>query len=175
MLLKRIYDEVDLERYKKARAEKFEEWRAKFTAIDTPDGLIAAFAKQVSETLTPLPLLAGLEVNHTGVSAEQHFSTPLITELVKLNIAQLDGDELIIRAAPEDLHYTIKRTPGRWCLHCGEKLSDDANGEMARLHIAMKHNGVASPDPETPAGYVWLTYFDCTLDAEQHARFAKVG
>lgn len=171
MLLNRIYNEQDLERYKAEREEKFQEWRAKFQSIGTPEGLIDAFAKQISETVTPLPSLVGLDLVHTGFSPEKNFSTSLITEFIKIGIAQLDGDELILRTATEDLHYTIKRTPGRWCLHCGEKLPDDTSGEMARLHIVMKHNGVPSPVESVPAGYEWLTYFECVLDKKQHAKF----
>lgn len=173
MLFNRIYEEQDLERYKLQRDEMFKEWQAKFQSIGAPDGLIAAFAKQVGETMVPPPKISGVEVVHTGAHPEQNFSTSLITEFIQLGIAQMDGNELIIRATPEDLHYTVKREPGRWCLHCGEKLPDDANGEMARLHIAMKHNGAPSPVASEPSGYVWLTYFECVLDEEQHETYKK--
>src|SRR5688572_11512552 len=173
MLLNRIYEEKDLERYKLQREEKLQEWQANFQSIGVPDGLVDAFAKQVSETLVSPPAINGVEVVHTGAHAEQNFSTSLITEFIKLGIAQIDGNELMLRAEPEALHYTIKREPGRWCLHCGEKLPDDTNGELARLHIAMKHNGVPSPVVSEPSGYVWLTYFECVLDEEQHDKFRK--
>lgn len=174
MLFNRIYNEQDLERYKREREERFKEWEEKFKSSGVPEGLISAFAKQVSETVVSLPAISGLEVVHTGVHAEQNFSTSMITELIKTGIAQLDGDELIIQAAPEHLHYTIKRFPGRYCLHCSEKLPDDANGELARLHIAMKHNGVPSPDESIPSGYEWLTGFECVLDEEQHESYKFV-
>jgi hypothetical protein len=97
----------------------------------------------------------------------------MVTEFIKLGLMEIDGDQLTLHAQPEDLQYTIKREPGRWCLHCGEKLADDTNGELARLHIAMKHNGVPSPSESDPSGYVWLTYFECVLDETQHEAYKK--
>lgn len=174
MLLNRIYDEQDLERFKLQKDETIKEWKAKFRSLGIPEELVVSFAGQVSETIVPLPLISGVEVLHTGVRAEQNFSTSLITEFIKLGIAEINNDELVLHTSSDDLKYTILRSPGRWCLHCKEKLTDDATGEMARLHIAMKHNGVPSPVESEPSGYVWLTYFECVLDEGQHAEY-KVG
>lgn len=84
---------------------------------------------------------------------------------------ELNENKLVYHVHPEDLVYEIKRRPGRYCLHCGEKLPEDEKGELARLHIAEKHNGAISPDPSTPAGYVNLKYFECVLDKKQHNKF----
>jgi len=171
MLLNRIYDEQDLARFKMDRQKTLDEWQGKLKEALIPEELIESFAKQVSDKLVPAPLVAGVEIVHTGARPEQNFSTPLITEFVKIGIAEIEGDQLTLHAQPEDLHYTIKRVPGRWCLHCGEKLPDDQNGEMARLHVAMKHKGIPSPSADDPSGYQWLTYFECVLDDAEHARF----
>lgn len=171
MLLNRIYNEQDLERYKNEKEETVAYWREVFKALDLPEDLIEAFSKQVAQSKVPQPKLEGLRVAHTGFSAGQNFSTPFVTEMIQLGIANLQEDRLTLYAEPEDLHYTVLRTPGRWCLHCGEKLPDDINGEMARLHMATRHAGVPSPDESSPAGYVWLTYFECVLDSNQHETF----
>ncbi|MCI0517231.1 MAG: hypothetical protein L0Y45_05280, partial [Woeseiaceae bacterium] len=78
---------------------------------------------------------------------------------------------LIFNVHPEPLRYTIKRRPGRYCLHCGAALANDSKGDLARLHVAEKHAGVASPNPRVPAGYENLTYFECVLDAVQHEKY----
>jgi hypothetical protein len=108
---------------------------------------------------------------HTGVSPEQNFSTGLVTQGLQEGIMEIAGDTLVFHVFPEDLIYTIKRQPGRYCLHCGEKLSDDAGGELARLHVAQYHAGVESPDPSNPAGYEALNHFECVLDDAQHEKF----
>jgi len=115
-----------------------------------------------------------ISLAHTGTSREQHFSTSLVTEMVTLGLMEIHDGELFFRVHPETLRYQIVREPGRYCLHCGEKLADDQNGELARLHIAMKHKGKASPDANNPAGYEAIHYFDCLLDEKQHAKYKAV-
>lgn len=173
MLLKRIYDETDLSRYKMERVALMEAWQVKLKTVGVPDELVESFTKQIGDKLVNPPLIAELELLHTGVKAEQNFSTPMITEFMKLGIVNIAGDQLTLRTRSEDLQYTIKRMPGRWCLHCGEKLSDDQNGELARLHVAMKHKGKPSPIEAEPAGYQWLTYFECVLNKKQHNQYKK--
>ncbi len=111
-----------------------------------------------------------LSLAHTGVSREQHFSTSLITEYVTLGLMEIKGKTLLFNVYPEPLRYEIKREPGRYCLHCGEKLADDQGGELARLHIATKHKD-APPNANNPAGYENIHYFDCTLDEAQHEKY----
>lgn len=108
---------------------------------------------------------------NTGVSPEQNFSTSLVIDFVKKGIMEIKDETLIFHVQPEDLVYKIKRKPGRYCLHCSEKLPDDEKGELAQLHVVEKHQGVPSPDPTNPAGYVYLTYFECVLDSKQHEKF----
>lgn len=111
----------------------------------------------------------------TGKAPEQHFSTGLVTELLTKGFMEITDQTLIFHVHPEDLIYEIKRTPGRYCLHCAEKLIDDAGGEMARLHVAQYHALKHSPDPNNPAGYEAINYFDCVLNEEQHAEYQKQG
>ena len=121
------------------------------------------------------PELDYIALGHTGTQPEQHFSVGLVTEMLTKGFMEIDeaANQLIFHTHPVDLVYAIVRRPGRYCLHCGEKLADDQGGELARLHVAQYHNGVASPDPDQPGGYEAINYFDCMLDAEQHARYQK--
>lgn len=129
--------------------------------------------KQVNEKgdcINPPPL-DYLALADTGTNPEQRFATQEVTRNLQAGLMQIDGDTLIFNVHPEPLRYFIKRRPGRYCLHCGEKLPDDSNGSLARLHVAEKHAGVPSPVPSVPAGYENLTYFDCVLDSAQHEKY----
>lgn len=117
------------------------------------------------------PKLAYISLGHTGISPEQNFSTTLVTEGLQSGLMEINDDELVFHVHPEDLIFTIKRMPGRYCLHCGEKLADDTTGELARLHIAMRHKGILSPVPSIPAGYEAINHFECMLDPEQHEKY----
>lgn len=112
-----------------------------------------------------------ISLAHTGVSPEQNFSVQMVTDCLSAGFMQIEGDTLTFRVYPEDLCYTIKRRPGRYCLHCGEKLADDTGGALARLHIAEIHAGQVSPSASDPSGYVALNHFECVLNAEQHETY----
>lgn len=120
---------------------------------------------------TNMPPLAYISMANTGVNPEQSFSTDRVTEGLTAGLMRIDGDTLVLDVHPEPLRYAIKRRPGRYCLHCGEKLGDDNTGALARLHVAEKHAGKPSLDPTQPAGYVALNHFECVLDAEQHEKY----
>lgn len=175
MKLKRIYDPQDLERYKLARAAAIQKLQDDLNAkaLGLPPSVIEQMATATVDQRNEIaaPRVAYISLGDTGTTPEQHFTPAFVTEGLNAGWLELSGDELILRTHPEDLRYQVTRQPGRYCLHCGEKLADDAGGEMARLHIAQMHRGVASPDPDTPAGYVMLNYFECMLDEAQHAKY----
>lgn len=135
----------------------------------TPEG----WEKRVDEKgdCTNPPPLDYLSLSNSGVNPEQNFSIDLVTEGLTNGLMSIDDDVLTLNCHPEPLRYAIKRRPGRYCLHCSEKLGDDNGGTLARLHVAEKHAGKPSPDTGTPAGYVALNHFECVLDAEQHAKY----
>lgn len=114
-----------------------------------------------------------ISLGHTGHSPEQNFSTSLVVEMLTAGIMEIHDSELFFKVHPETLRYTTKRVPGKYCCHCGEKLPDDAAGDMARLHVATKHAGHTSPSKANPAGYEAIHYYECVLDAKQHAEFKK--
>lgn len=174
MELKRIYDDTDLLRYRAEHAAAVRGWLEKFDALGVPTTLVPAFAKQSADAMVTGPALAGVDVVHTGATPQQNFSTTLVTDFLRLRLMEIDGAVLTLHTQSKPLRYTILREPGRWCLHCGEKLADDENGELARLHVALNHAD-AAPIEDNPAGYIWHKYFECVLDADQHARFARGG
>jgi hypothetical protein len=112
-----------------------------------------------------------IEVEHTGTHEAQNFSTGLVASALREGWMELAKGKLILKAKPEDLKYTILREPGRYCLHCQEKLLDDEKGEMALIHVLSQHRGLQSPDPSNPAGYVKINAYECMLDVNQHAKY----
>lgn len=110
-------------------------------------------------------------VEHTGIQEAQNFSTGLVVDALKQGWMEIAKGKLILKADPEDLKYTILREPGRYCLHCQAKLPDDEKGELAQIHVLTEHRGLQSPDPSSPAGYIKINAYECTLDAGQHAKY----
>lgn len=173
MKVKRIFDKKDLARYEAEREKAYQEERAKLAGTAGMDEVeIETLALQRAEkrTIAP-PKLDYISLADTGTTPEQNFSDTLVLDGLRNNIIEIHDDELLLHVHPETLRYAINRSPGRYCLHCGERLEGDENGTMARLHVEMKHHGVASPDPTIPAGYVWLKEYQCVLNAEQHKKF----
>jgi len=112
-------------------------------------------------------------IGDTGVRREQNWSPKMVKQLEDLGVLELTGDSLILSAHPEPLVYKVLKMPGRYCLHCGDKLVDNVDGSMARAHVASSHPGEKSPDPENPSGYVCINAFQCMLDAEQHDKYSR--
>jgi len=117
------------------------------------------------------PPLDYVSLGHTGTTPEQNFSGGLINTALAEGWATISKGKLTLHVHPEDLVFTIKRMPGRYCCHCGEKLADDATGELARGHVAAAHHDTKSPDSGNPAGYCMTSAYECVLDAEQHEKF----
>lgn len=119
-----------------------------------------------------------IQVNHTGISPEQNFPEDMVLSGLNEGWVSITGSKLILHAEPEDLEYEILRTPGRYCLHCGERLPSEKRGAanqgaMAREHVAKHHKGVPSPDSSNPSGYVWLRNYELRLNSSQHDKFKK--
>lgn len=139
------------------------------------DGALKDQAKPEGVTLNQPPL-DYVSLGHTGTDAHQNFSTRLVAAAVKEGWMKIgDGTEIVMGVYPETLFYKVLRKPGRYCLHCKEKLPDDERGLFAQAHIAEKHAGVPSPDKSNPAGYEVLNGFECVLDEGQHKRFRCKG
>ena len=108
---------------------------------------------------------------HTGITADQNFSTRMVMGGLSEGWLDITDTEIKLMFEPETLIYTIKRKPGRYCLHCGEKLADDATGALARIHVAQKHAGKESPDKRNAGGYEMINHYECVLDAKQHEKY----
>jgi len=113
-----------------------------------------------------------VELRHTGTGEAQNFSRKLVEAGTAEGWILFEGGKLTLKVKPEALVYTVKRTPGYYCLHCNEKLVSDVLGTEARAHVAAKHAGAsASPDKAWPMGYLVTHAYECTLDPKQHEKF----
>lgn len=119
------------------------------------------------------PPVSHVEVKHTGTHREQNFSTRLIEQGVREGWIRIEKDKLTMKAMPEDLVYTIKTTPGHYCLHCGKRLESDPAGQQARAHVEVEHPDAKSPMADNPAGYARVNAFLCVLDEAQHRKYMK--
>jgi hypothetical protein len=135
------------------------------------DGTLIDPSKPEDACLNPPPF-AGVAVAHTGVDAAQNFSERLVNAAIAEGWMSISRGKLVLHAASEDLSYTVTRTPGVYCAHCGEK---QESAEAAKAHIAAAHADKKSPDASNPAGYEKLNGFECVLDSEQHARLRSIG
>jgi hypothetical protein len=113
-----------------------------------------------------------MTIEHTGSSRQQNFSTRMVAEGVRDGWMVLQGDVLILKTFPEDLHYHIYRRPGMYCCHCDMELPN--NTDIGQMHVATEHAGEPSPDSQNPSGYLVLNGYATTLDAHQHARYQAV-
>lgn len=119
-------------------------------------------------------------IRHTGTAAEQNFSRRLVLRGAAEGWLRMDGATLVIHGDPEDLVYTIDRTPGYYVKSTGERipLSELAASEFfssstpalaaaeARAFLAGK--GLPATDYEATLAY------HCTLAPEQQAKFRAV-
>lgn len=124
------------------------------------------------------PPIERVRVIHTGTSAEQTFSERLVRAGVAEGFMTLGKGKLILHTVEDqpDLEYSIRRTPGWYCCHCGQAL-ESANAEFApgvsygTQHVVTQHPGIKSPDSENPSGYERLNGYETVLDEALHAKF----
>ncbi|OGT03307.1 MAG: hypothetical protein A2143_08030 [Gallionellales bacterium RBG_16_57_15] len=100
-----------------------------------------------------------------GVPENQKFSPKLIAQGQGEGWLSVAKGNVIIHGEDGDVVFKVLAIPGRYCRHCGEKLTDDTTGSAARKHVAEKHAGKVSPDHENPSGYAMQNYYDCKLEA----------
>jgi hypothetical protein len=116
--------------------------------------------------------IAGVKLVHTGHTPEQNFKVEFVARMEALGLMTVGNGSLTLHAEQEDVHYTVHKSPGRYCCHCGAKLIDDATGAAAREHVKAEHEGKKSPDEQNPSGYRMANTYECVIDADQHKRFS---
>ena len=112
-------------------------------------------------TIRELEVQSIVEVDR--LTDTQVFSPNVIAGGIAEGWLDASDKTITIHTTDGDLVYNIVKKPGRYCCHCGEKLQDDATGETAREHVAKKHAGKQSPDPENPSGYKMQNFTECEV------------
>jgi len=107
------------------------------------------------------PVVSGIRVKRLPENGKQHLSPKLVKTGQSENWLTRTEDKITIHDEDGDVVFNIIRNPGRYCCHCQEKLTDDADGAAARDHVTKKHDGKKSPDPQNPSGYLMINYYDC--------------
>lgn len=153
----------------KREFKKPDGWEPQYNVRDKK-GVLPDPHRAEGALLNPL-VFSHMTVHDTGATAAQHFSERLVKAGIEEGWISIKDGILTLYAKPENLLYTIVRTPGRYSCFDGTKLPDDDNGARARAYIAKHHAGEPSPDPNHPAGYECINYYDCVLSQEQHDKF----
>ena len=150
---------------------KPEGWTPKRNTRDAK-GVLTHPHRREGALLNP-PAFDHVEIKHTGLHPEQHFSTGLVDAGIEEGWISVQDGQLILHAAPAALVYDILRVPGRYSCYDGAKLPDDPEdkGTLARAYLAEHHPGATSPDPDNPAGYYKINYYECQLNAAQQEQF----
>lgn len=158
MLLKRHYRRPD-------------GWEPERNSRDARGVLVHPHRKE-GVLLNPQPF-SHIEIKHTGLHPEQNFSTRLVGAGIEEGWISVQDGKLIVHAEPEPLVYDIVAAPGRYSCFDGEKLPDDPEdkGTLARQALAHQYPGMTSPDPDHPAGYYKINYYECVLNAAQQEQF----
>lgn len=120
----------------------------------------------------PLPVKS-LTLKHTGVHPEQNFSRRLIDGGLQEGWLSLGHGQVVLHTEQGDLHYTVNKVPGSYCCFCDAKLDDDTTGTSGREHVREFHEGAESPDPSNPMGFRVTNAYECTLDADEHAKWMR--
>jgi len=121
---------------------------------------------------------SGIQLQSIPAGRRQHIPQKWIDKHVARGFATLDENKLTMHTIDGDMSFSIDHGPSRYCCHCGEALpnedlepgghlipqGDPRLGAAARAHVAEKHAGVKSPDPENPAGYKYKMYYGVTAE-----------
>lgn len=136
------------------------------------DGTLLVPGMKENACLNPPPI-SHIQLGHTGTNPEQNFPEYMVDEYMKTGLMTFGSDgELILKTDKGDLRYTVLRTPGSYCLHCGKRIDDDTvnDGAPSREHVAVEHKGV-KPIEGAPSGYERIHKYECILNSVQHEKY----
>lgn len=171
MKVKKVYDQDSLAKWKTEVDVMFEKIKVKLLEVGFSEEEATNVARNRAVSSVAPPKVNYVELEHTGTSAGQRFSTHLVAQGVSDGWMVVLGDKLIIKAKPEDLLYDIKRAPGYYCCFDGKSLPDAI---MAAAYVKQHYVGQQSPDPSNPLGYEKINFYDCVLNMSQHEKY-KAG
>jgi hypothetical protein len=112
------------------------------------------------------PRVVGVTFKKLPTNGKVNFSTRLVEEALWQGWMTRVENALVIVdiATGERYSFHIDKEPGRYCLHCEEKLKDDGTGALARIHVTTKHGGKPTNDINDNSGYVCNNHYVTTLE-----------
>lgn len=113
------------------------DWVKQVNTRDPQTGALINPALGDGACLNPPPL-EYIEIQHTGTTPDQHFSVDLVATGLSEGWLSIQAGVLTLHGKPEDLHYRILRTPGKYASRA------------------------------EASGYEVIHYYDCLLDEAQH-------
>lgn len=135
------------------------------------------------------PPVKSLQIFHTGLRAEQTWSTRQVDQGLVEGYMTINGTTLVVKADPEDLIYRINRQPGYYCRATGERipLSEAAwrqkiSGPIATIAPnearawleANKQPLTIMVDGREVTNYEVINGYECVLNSSQQERFGAV-
>lgn len=106
-------------------------------------------------------VVSGIEMKRLPKNGIQHFTQKLVDMGIGEGWLKITPSTITITDTSNKKHkFTIEVPPGKYCLHCDEKLSDDAQGTQARLHVEQEHSE-ADPLGDGGSGYMAINYYVC--------------
>lgn len=126
------------------------------------------------------PRCVGVDLFHSGFTAEQTFKRSLVLEACAAGWMSVAGDTLQLKAAQDTLVYQIDRHPGYYVRSTGDRiqLSELAMSEfltepVAKLAAAEARAFLAGRNLP-PSDYEATRNFHCTLNEEQQGKWQAV-
>jgi hypothetical protein len=126
------------------------------------------------------PLCTGVDLFHTGTSAEQTFKRSLVLSACAQGWMSVAGDTLELKAKQDTLTYSIVRHPGYYVRSTGERipLSELAMSQYMTEIVATlapaEARAFLSGRGLEPDDYEATRNYHCVLNDEQHAKWRAV-
>ncbi len=112
------------------------------------------------------PVVIGVELKRLPVKENVQMTPKLLEMGKKQGWAEKTEDHILIRGYYDDqpTKFKILSEPGRYCLHCGDKLKDDPQGNHAKKHVEELHDGKPTDNEGDKSGYICNNYYLVTME-----------
>lgn len=123
-------------------------------------------------------LWAGLQLLKLAPSRRHHFSPTQLALWKARGFCEITDSTITLKTVDGDMIFDIDHEPGRYCLHCNEKLHNEEEdpgaipqgdprlGAAARKHVKEKHAGKKAAHSSFPHGYKFKHYYGATARKE---------
>lgn len=99
----------------------------------------------------------------TTLPKRHHFATRFVQRAAMDGTLTLGKGQIILHLADDDVTYDIVRTPGAYCVHCGERVADGparSPEEVERRRHYVETCQKSPDEVEAAEAYEVIDYFD---------------